>query len=157
MLQRQLDDSSHHSVCCCRGPIWSEPTGSGAEMIARVISTLGSVTQGVLSGRNSLHGLLQGLVCQIMVQGINVLTGVIVARLLGPDGRGAFVVMTLWPQLLSILLVAGLPVATIYNLRHHPSESANAAGALVVFGTIGVLAGGLIGQLLIPAVLTHWS
>jgi antigen flippase len=125
-------------------------------MMQRMFSTVGLMAQGILSGRRSLHGLLQGLLSQVLVQALNVLTGIIAARLLGPEGRGAFVVMTLWPQLLGVLLVAGLPVATTYHLRHHPEETAKAAGALAVLGTIAVIVGGLIGQFLIPVVLSHW-
>src|SRR3954452_16954711 len=62
----------------------------------------------VFVGGRPFAALLQSMSTQILVIGINILTGVLTARTLGPDGRGAFAAITTWPQLLATLATAGL-------------------------------------------------
>src|SRR4051794_25842862 len=54
-------------------------------------------------GGRPLAALLQSMSTQVLVIGINILTGILTARTLGPDGRGAFAAITTWPQLLATL------------------------------------------------------
>ncbi len=50
------------------------------------------------------------------IAALNVVTGVLTARLLGPDGRGIFTAVTLWPQLLALIAISGLQNAVVYHL-----------------------------------------
>jgi O-antigen/teichoic acid export membrane protein len=72
-------------------------------------------------------------------------TGIVSARLLGPEGRGQLAAMTLWPHFLGGLFAAGLPAALTYNLKRRPEEASTLfAGALTCAVTVGAI-GALIG------------
>lgn len=89
----------------------------------------------------------------VAVQGLNVVTGILLARALGPGGRGQLTAVLLWPFVLAAIGSIGITESvTYYAARGTP------AGRLV--GTVGavavlqsaVLVG--IGFLLIPKVLS---
>jgi enterobacterial common antigen flippase len=112
--------------------------------------SLRSRTLGLLVGARPLAALFQAMSTQVIVIGINILTGVLTARALGPDGRGAFAAITTWPQLLATLATAGLNSAVIFRMRKAPEKSgAVAAAALLLSGTMSIVAIG-VGVLLMP-------
>ena len=53
------------------------------------------LVRGVLGGRGTSFAFAQTLLTQFLVLALNVGTGIITARLLGPEGRGAFGAMEL--------------------------------------------------------------
>lgn len=89
--------------------------------------------------------------------GLDVCTGIMTARLLGPAGRGELAAILLWPQLLSFLLVLGLPSALLYNLKLRPEKSSALVGASLVMGTVAGIVAILIGMLLIPWWLEQYT
>src|SRR5437879_4086808 len=48
------------------------------------------------------------------IQGLNVISGVLLARSLGPAGRGVLAAVILWPSVLSTVFCAGLNEAVTY-------------------------------------------
>ena len=119
--------------------------GQGRLAVARVVTADGP-----------MHGMIQGVAIHALTQGVNLLTGIITARFLGPDGRGFFAVITLWPQFLAMLLVAGTPIAITVQLRGRGRELRHANGAIVTLGLAMTLLGGLLAQIVIPLALHAW-
>ena len=74
---------------------------------------------------------------------ISVVTSLIGARALGPAGRGDLLVITLWPIVIAMLAVLGLPNAFRYWMAKDPSRCSrlfsNAVVYTVVAGAIGVV------------------
>jgi O-antigen/teichoic acid export membrane protein len=91
------------------------------------------------------------------VQGLNLITGVILARTLGPYGRGELTAVLLWPSLLAVLGSLGMSDAlTYYSARDEtPVGSMVGSGtALALFQAL-VLIG--IGLVLEPLVLHKYG
>ncbi len=89
----------------------------------------------------------------IMLCGIA--TGILSARLLAPEGRGALAAILFWPQLIASLGLLSLPGAIIYR-RGRPSAarpSIAATGAWLALGLAAVC--GLLGALALPILLTR--
>lgn len=78
---------------------------------------------------------------QVAITMVGVGTGVIVARTLGPEGRGHFQLLSLFPTFLSNFVKLGIPQATVYCIRRRgASASAVASHALV----LGLVLGGAL-------------
>jgi O-antigen/teichoic acid export membrane protein len=111
----------------------------------------------VLRGERPLQAALLTFATQGVVVLLNVLTGVVTARLLGPTGRGVFTAVTIWPQFLSGLAVLGLPSALVFYIRRDPAHRDRllSAGVLlaVALGAVGTLAG----LLLVAGSMTHYG
>ena len=107
--------------------------------------------------RGGVAATVQTLAINILILGLNFGTGIITARALGPDGRGAQAAMQMWPQIFAIALTLGLPTALLYNLRRHPEKGSQLFSAALVIGTgMGLLAT-LVGVVFIPRWLTEYS
>ncbi|MEJ0037834.1 MAG: oligosaccharide flippase family protein [Gammaproteobacteria bacterium] len=108
-------------------------------------------------GDRPLFALFQSLGAQVFITLINVLTGVITARLLGAEGRGIYVAVTLWPPLLASLATAGLGTAVVVRMR----KSGENAGALASVGLVLALVQSSIaavcGFFLLPHFLAQYS
>ena len=53
----------------------------------------------LFQGRKPVFALLLSVGTQVCIVLINIVTGVISARLLGPEGRGEYTAVTTWPVL----------------------------------------------------------
>jgi len=110
-----------------------------------------------LVGGRPLAALVQAMSTQALVIGINILTGVLTARSLGPDGRGAFAAITTWPQLLATLATAGLNSAVIFRMRKVPERAGAVATAALISSTSMSLVAIGIGVLLMPVWMARYS
>jgi len=94
---------------------------------------------------------------QVAILAIGGLTGVIAARLLGPQGRGELAALTLWPSMLVLLASMGINQAIVfYTGRRQDTVSQVWAGSTL----IGLLQSACVvaaGFLLIPLALAHYS
>ncbi len=90
---------------------------------------------------------------QIVIQSIGLFTGVLVARWLGPDGRGQLAAVVSWAATLTSLGNLGLPVAFTYASAKYPKSRSELIGngAIIVVAQWLVL--GLIGWFLLPRLL----
>jgi O-antigen/teichoic acid export membrane protein len=59
----------------------------------------------------------------VVILGGNALAGIVSARALGPAGRGQLAVVMLWPGLISMVGMLGLPSACCYYVAHWPARS----------------------------------
>ena len=113
--------------------------------------------QRIITGKSSLLAIVQTTAANVGIQGANVLTGILVARSLGPDGRGAVTAVTMWPQFLAYTLTVGVPVATVYNLKRKPEMASSVSGASMFLSfLLGCLAT-IIGLIVIPWSLHTYS
>lgn len=104
----------------------------------------------VLQGRGATAATLQTALARVLILAINMGTGIITARSLGPQGRGEQAAIILWPQLLAYLMTLGLPAALRYNLKRYPEEKSELFSATLLLSVaLGILAA-LIGIVFIP-------
>lgn len=109
----------------------------------------GSLTA-LIRGKGLLGNTIKTMAISVGILLVNVLTGVITARLLGPEGRGLQMAMILWPQFLAFSTTLGLHAALLYHVKKTP-EDEDQLYYSSLFMTIGTgLAAMLIGLLLIP-------
>lgn len=93
----------------------------------------------------------------ILVLVINMLTGVLTARYLGPFGRGEQTAMVIWSQFLAFSMAFGIPSALIFNIK---KVTANAPQLYVTSLRMGVAFGVLamgVGIVLLPIWLKSFS
>jgi O-antigen/teichoic acid export membrane protein len=65
----------------------------------------------ILRPDHAMAGFVQTLVIQVLSLGINVMTSVMTARMLGVEGRGYFTAITLWGPLVGALGALSIPTA----------------------------------------------
>lgn len=65
----------------------------------------------------SLGNVVQIFASNVFILGLNVLTGIIIARFLGPEGRGEQAAMIMWPRFLAYSLTLGIPAALVYYMK----------------------------------------
>jgi O-antigen/teichoic acid export membrane protein len=97
------------------------------------------------------------LLSNILILGLNASTGIIVARLLGPEGRGEMEAMGLWPVVFGSALALGLPSALLYNLKRYPDRGSEVFAAALLLATFLGVSATMAGVLIIPLWLTEYS
>lgn len=109
-----------------------------------------SLVQSFVNAKSGTIAIVQTAVASILVQGLNIVSGVLIARALGPNGRGSLTAIIMWPQFLAYGLSLGIPVASVYWLKRRPEEGSNFAGAAFVLSfVLGALAA-VVGYFIIP-------
>jgi O-antigen/teichoic acid export membrane protein len=91
------------------------------------------------------------------VQGLNVLTGILLARALGPHGRGELTAVMLWPLLLAASGSLGVPESATYYAARRTASPGTLIGTILALAVAqsAVLVG--IGVFVLPTVLSHHS
>lgn len=98
---------------------------------ARAAATKGAAHPAArFAGRGGLAFLLVAGT-GVITQGITAISGPLVARLLGPDGRGEMVLITVVALMASQLAVGGLPVAIAHTVGSSRRTARDAVGARV--------------------------
>ncbi|MEM9219986.1 MAG: polysaccharide biosynthesis protein [Cyanobacteria bacterium P01_F01_bin.150] len=142
--------SNSHSLPSIQSPPHSlRPSG--------IFPKLSATVRQVWQGKHGAAAMVQTFAVRILILGINMLTGVLTARMLGADGRGEVAAMMLWSQLLSYLLTLGLPASVVFNLKRYPKlRHQFFSSALLLALGLGVVATaiGLVG---LPYWLSHYS
>ena len=104
----------------------------------------------LLRKRRGLQAVLHTLAANLLIQGINVGTGVLTARVLLAQGRGELAAIILWPQFLAYLLTLGTPVSLVYQIKRHPEMQGALTAAALLVGLVMGLAATLVGVIGIP-------
>jgi antigen flippase len=112
---------------------------------------------GLLSGERPLSALLQSVGTQVVITIINVVTGIITARLLGAEGRGIYTAVTLWPPLLATVALSGLNSAVVFRMRKAPATAGSTASAALLLGIARSLLAMTAGVLLLPAFMSRYD
>ena len=97
----------------------------------------GRLAGAVLRARGIGAGMMQTLITQGAVMIVNIGTGILTARLLGPIGRGELGAAMLWFLLPSSLATVGLQSGIVYETRRRPGRAA--AAGLVSLGCATLL------------------
>jgi enterobacterial common antigen flippase len=124
---------------------------------AAAVSPLRSLKARLLQADRPLFALFQSVGTQALITAINVLTGVMTARMLGADGRGIYTAVSTWPQLFATLAVAGLNSAVVYRLRKSPEHRVGITGAAVVLCLASALICAAVGVLLLPFLMDRYT
>ena len=101
--------------------------------------------------------VLQTMLTQALVIGINLLTGVLTARMLGPEGRGVFAAATLWPQLLLATSFLGMPSAIVYFTRMHRQAAGSIFAASIIIAAAYFCLTTVVGLIAAPLTMRHYS
>jgi len=107
-------------------------------------------------GRLSAHVSITTL-GQIAAVGLGIFTGVMTARCLGPQGRGELAALTLWPMWLFLLASMGISQATVFYTGKRLYSLSQIWTGSTVIGAGQSLALLLVGVLVIPLALRHYS
>jgi O-antigen/teichoic acid export membrane protein len=121
------------------------------------LATLQGTAKALLRGRSGFAAVVQTGLTTAFVFGINVATGILSARFLGPDGRGELSALLLAPQLLAFLFAFGLPVAIVVKAKQRPDEAAELLGAALVLSVVFGALGSLVGFVLVPFLLDKYD
>ena len=91
--------------------------------------------------------------------GLNFLGGVIVARGLGPAGRGTATVISVWPIIISGVLTLGIPVALRFHIRQRNADERELLSTSLVCAFFSGLVAVLVGAVFLPSWLRQypWS
>jgi O-antigen/teichoic acid export membrane protein len=96
---------------------------------------------------NRVRDLFQSFGATAIIQAINVATGILAGRLLGPDGRGELAIVMLWIGLLAELGSLGLYDAVMYRASTDaakPRALFAASGGLIVLISLALWAIGIV-------------
>jgi O-antigen/teichoic acid export membrane protein len=110
-----------------------------------------------LERRRPLLAIIEAVGTQVFIAGVNILTGVITARLLGPAGRGIYMAVTTWPQFLATVAFAGLGSAVVFRMRRFPESSGRIAVGALLTGVAHSLVVIGIAYLLLPFFLAQYD
>jgi len=108
-----------------------------------------------LRGTSAASAIAHVVLTNGLILGLNVATGIVSARFLGPAGRGELAALLLWPQFLGYAFAFALPSAVVYETRRDPrgrDAILRAALALSLLGGCLALATGTVA---LPRVLQH--
>ena len=73
----------------------------------------------------------------ILMMAMQLLTGIIVGRVLGPSGRGEFAMIILWPAFISGLMIGGLRFSLIYHVSRKIGKLSNTIATAVITMVVG--------------------
>ena len=107
--------------------------------------------------RGAFRAVLYTLAANVLIQAINVGTGVLTARVLLAQGRGELAAIILWPQFLAYMLTLGTPVSLVYQIKRHPDMEGVLTGSALLVGLSMGLVATLAGVIGIPVWLRHYS
>lgn len=99
------------------------------------------------------RGIVYTIGGQLGIQAIGLGTGVLIARLLGPDGRGQLAAIITWASMLAYLGNLGLPVAFAYASARYPQERHQLFGNGAVMASAQCLLLALFGWIVLPKIL----
>jgi len=106
----------------------------------------------LVEARSSAAAVAHTLVARFGVMGINLATGLIVARALEPKGRGEQGAMALWPGVICGLLTLGVPAALRYYVSRDREHSDDLFSIALIYAALLGVVGVAVGVVGIP----HW-
>lgn len=101
--------------------------------------------------------IAQTLLMTFGIQGIGLLTGVLVARILGVHGRGELAAIILWPSAIAYLGDLGLPVAYTYESARDERQIPALVGNAVVASLLQWMLLSALGAAIIPVALHQFG
>lgn len=83
----------------------------------------------------------------VLLAGLGFVTGVLAARLLGPEGRGELAAIQMWPSFIASIAMLGLPEALVYFSARDPDRAGQYLGSamsLAFLSSIPFMAAGFV-------------
>jgi antigen flippase len=108
-------------------------------------------------GDAPLFSMVRSVGTQVLIVLMNLVTGILTARLLGAEGRGIYVAITVWPPLLAMLATAGLNSAVVFRLRRNPGAADAVAGAALLLALGGSVVLIVIGVAVLPLFMNTYD
>ena len=107
----------------------------------------------------SMHSrdFISTLAAQVGILGLNVLTGVASARLLGPRARGELAALTLWPSTLVFLGSMGIGQSVVFYTGRRRYDASEICTAMTITGLLQSLCVILVGLVAVPLALRGYS
>ena len=106
----------------------------------------------------SLGGsLLLTLACNALLTGVGLVTGILAARLLGPQGRGELAAIQTWPTNFAYLGMLGVADATVYFTAREPRQAGKYLSSATVLTLLLALPTGALAYTLMPLLLAAQS
>jgi enterobacterial common antigen flippase len=110
-----------------------------------------------LGDRGKVTMIAKVVVLRSVALAVNLITGLLTAAMLGPDGRAEQAALILGPQFLTCVSTLGLQASLIYNIKADPlNESSYLTAGILMCLVSGVVATA-IGWFLLPAWLTLYD
>ena len=107
--------------------------------------------------RGNAASMARVLALRSLAIGVNVLTGLLTAAVLGPAGRGEQTALTVAPQFLAGLATLGLHASFIYNVKADPQHEREYLGANLVMLCLAGIVVSAVGWVALPYWLTQYS
>lgn len=105
-----------------------------------------------IRGNRRLNSVVQVMAVRAIVLATNLVTGMISAAMLGPQGRGIQAALMVGPQFVGPVSELGLHASVIYNSKAEPEHESDYLGSALVLA----LGAGLVGMLISWVVAPYW-
>lgn len=115
-------------------------------------NTIWSTLKRFTKSKGNSSAAMKTMIVSVLVLLINMLTGVLTARYLGPTGRGEQTAMMNWSQFLAFSMSFGIPSALIYNAKKNPDD----AGVLYRMSLLLGVGFGIVAMIIGILVLPYW-
>ncbi|MNO37734.1 colanic acid exporter [compost metagenome] len=115
-------------------------------------NTIWSTLKRFTKSKGNSSAAMKTMIVSVLVLLINMLTGVLTARYLGPTGRGEQTAMMNWSQFLAFSMSFGIPSALIYNAKKNPED----AGVLYRMSLLLGIGFGIVAMIIGILVLPYW-
>lgn len=107
--------------------------------------------------RRPVSALSLSLGTSFAIQGLNAVTGVLLARALGAEGRGELAAAIIWPSLLAGLGSLGLSDAATFHAARRTATTAVIAGSAVMLAAAQALVLVAVGAVVVPLALARYD
>jgi O-antigen/teichoic acid export membrane protein len=109
-----------------------------------------SLIRRIAGAKSSGFAIIQTVLANIGVLVLNITSGIITARVLGPSDRGALAAILMWPQFLAYGLSLGIPVASLYWLKRRPDDARQIVGTGMLLSALLGTVAAAVGFAIIP-------
>lgn len=113
----------------------------------------------VLVGRSQsgFVSSFQSVVVNVLILVVNMTTGILTARLLGPDGRGIQAAIVLWPLLLMGFSSVGLHPAILYYVKKGSAQASAFVTAALTLSVLVSVVAAAVGMIFVPSWLSNYD
>ncbi len=88
---------------------------------------------------------------------IGLVTGILAARLLGPQGRGDLAAIQIWPTSIATIAMLGLPQALVYYSAREPNNAGRYTGSAMALALLASFPFMAMGYIVMPILLSAQS
>ncbi|KAA9004677.1 oligosaccharide flippase family protein [Paenibacillus spiritus] len=107
--------------------------------------------------KDNSSAAVKTMAVSILILVLNMLTGILTARYLGPTGRGEQTAMVNWSQFMAFSMSLGIPSALIYHAKKNPEDAGSLYRMSLLIGLVSGIAATVIGIVLLPMWLKSFN